>query len=354
MIAVEEKTFLFLTIFVTLAFGWVLWPFSGAILWSAVVAILFAPLNRRLLLARPHKPNQAALATMVTVLLLVMLPLALIAVALIQEAAALFAQIQSGELNFSVYFQQVSNALPSWAKNLLMRSGVTNFDALQVKIGSMLTEGSQYITSRIVGIGHSTFEFFISLAVMLYLSFFLIRDGDKLFLHVKKAIPLRQAHKRALFTKFTTVVRATVKGDILVAILQGALGGLIFMALDVHAPLLWAVLMMFLSLLPAIGAGLVWLPVSLYFFAIGAIWQGVVLVLFGALVIGLVDNILRPALVGKDTKMPDYIVLISTLGGISAFGLNGFVVGPAIAAMFIAVWDIFPASQNSEDSDGSS
>jgi predicted PurR-regulated permease PerM len=184
---------------------------------------------------------------------------------------------------------------------------------------------------------------------MLYLAFFLIRDGDKLFLRVKNAIPLNQEYKRALFTKFTTVVRATVKGDILVAILQGALGGLIFWILDIHASLLWAVLMIFLSLLPAIGAGLVWIPVSVYFFAIGAIWQGVVLMLFGAFVIGLVDNILRPALVGKDLKMPDYVVLISTLGGIGIFGLNGFVVGPTVAAMFIAVWDIFPTSQPSEE-----
>jgi predicted PurR-regulated permease PerM len=97
-----------------------------------------------------------------------------------------------------------------------------------------------------------------------------------------------------------------------------------------------------------------WLPVSIYFFAIGAIWQGVVLMLFGAFVIGLVDNILRPALVGKDTKMPDYVVLISTLGGIGIFGLNGFVVGPAVAAMFIAVWDIFPASQPEEGTDAGS
>lgn len=351
MRTLEERTFLLLTVIVTLAFGWVLWPFFGAILWGAVVAIIFAPLNRRLRIALPHKPNSAALLTIGLVLLVVILPLVIIAIALIQEAAVLFSEIQSGTINFGLYFQQISDALPAWAKSFLTRSGLSNFGAVQDKIGAALTEGSQYLATQIVGIGQSTFQFFISLAVMLYLAFFLIRDGDMLFLRVKKAIPLHQAYKRALFTKFTTVVRATVKGDILVAILQGALGGFIFWALDVHAPLLWAVLMMFMSLLPAIGAGLVWLPVAVYFFATGAIWQGVVLMLFGAFVIGLVDNILRPALVSKDTKMPDYVVLISTLGGIGIFGLNGFVIGPAIAAMFIAVWDIFPSSQASEDSD---
>ncbi len=351
MRTLEERTFLLLTIIVTLAFGWVLWPFFGAILWGAVVAILFAPLNRWLVMVRGYKPNLAALITISIVVLIVILPLVLITIALIQEAAVLFSEIQSGSFNFNRYFQQVADALPIWAKNFLNRSGLYNFSTVQDKIAVTLTEASQYLATQIVGIGQTTAQFFVSLGVMLYLAFFLIRDGDKLFLNVKKAIPLHQAHKRALFTKFTTVVRATVKGDILVASLQGALGGFIFWVLGLHAPLLWAVLMMFMSLLPAIGAGLVWLPVAIYFFATGAIWEGVVLTLFGTFVIGLVDNILRPALVSKDTKMPDYVVLISTLGGIGIFGLNGFVVGPVIAAMFIAVWDIFPSSQTSQDSD---
>jgi predicted PurR-regulated permease PerM len=131
-----------------------------------------------------------------------------------------------------------------------------------------------------------------------------------------------------------------IKGNILVAALQGALGGIIFWLLGIHAPVLWGVVMALLSLLPAVGAALVWLPVAIYFLATGSVWQGVLLIGYGALVISLVDNFLRPFLVGKDTKMPDYLVLISTLGGIAAFGLNGFVIGPVIAAMFIAVWDL--------------
>jgi predicted PurR-regulated permease PerM len=105
--------------------------------------------------------------------------------------------------------------------------------------------------------------------------------------------------------------------------------------------LLWAVLMAFLSLLPAVGAGIVWAPVAALFLLSGAIWQGVALGLYGVFVIGLVDNVLRPILVGKDTKMPDYLILISTLGGLAIFGLNGFVIGPLIAALFMSSWDIF-------------
>jgi predicted PurR-regulated permease PerM len=131
-----------------------------------------------------------------------------------------------------------------------------------------------------------------------------------------------------------------VKGNVVVAIAQGTLGGLAFWFLGVNGALLWAVIMAFLSLLPAIGGGLVWMPVALYFLVTGEVWQGLGLIAYGVLVIGMVDNVLRQILVGKDTKMPDYVVLISTLGGMAVFGLNGFVIGPVIAAMFMAVWDI--------------
>ena len=131
----------------------------------------------------------------------------------------------------------------------------------------------------------------------------------------------------------------------MVAIVQGALGGLAFWALGVGPALLWAVVMGFLSLLPAVGTALVWLPVALYLFAIGATWQAIALIAFGVFVIGLVDNVLRPLLVGKDTKMPDYVVLLSTLGGMTVFGFNGFVIGPIVAAMFMAVWDTLAARQ---------
>jgi predicted PurR-regulated permease PerM len=119
---------------------------------------------------------------------------------------------------------------------------------------------------------------------------------------------------------------------------------LMFWFLGIRAALLWAVLMAFLSLLPAVGAALVWVPVAIYLLVTGAVWEGLVLIAYGALVISLVDNLLRPILVGADTKMPDYVVLISTLGGLEVFGMNGIVLGPVIAAMFIVVWDIFAAA----------
>jgi predicted PurR-regulated permease PerM len=176
-----------------------------------------------------------------------------------------------------------------------------------------------------------------------------LRDGKALADRIRRIVPLRADQKAALFGRFADVVRATVKGGILVAIAQGTLGGLAFWFLGIHAPLLWAVLMAFLSLLPAIGSGLVWVPVAIYLLASGAVWQGVALIVYGVLVIGLVDNLLRPFLIGKDAKLPDYVVLISTLGGIEVFGLNGFVIGPVIAAMFMVTWESFSAARQGND-----
>ena len=337
----EDRSFLLLLVLVSLAFFWVLWPYYGAVFWGSVLAILFNALFLRLLKKMPQKRTLAALLTLSIILVLVILPVGLISALLTQEAASVYQRVQSGELSFGRYFQQIYNALPSWVTGILDRSGLDNLGLIQERVTSSLTQGSQFIATQALSIGQHAFDFFVSFFIMLYLLFFFLRDGSALSRRIKEAIPLEAEIKRNIFSKFTTVIRATVKGNIVVAILQGALGGLMFWFLGIHAPVLWGTLMAFLSLLPAVGAAIVWIPVAVYFLATGAIWQGVLLIVYGVLVIGLVDNILRPVLVGKDTKMPDYVVLVSTIGGMSLFGLNGFVIGPVIAAMFMAAWDIF-------------
>nr|WP_249135358.1 AI-2E family transporter [Bradyrhizobium sp. AUGA SZCCT0222] len=335
-----------LLVAVTLGFGWVLLPFYGAILWAIVVAVIFAPLNRRLQSRMRGGPNLAAAATVVIVLAMVILPLGLITASLLQEASTLFAKVQSGEYNFAAYTERVFAALPAWMTGLLDRFNLTDLGKVRDSLATGLAKGGQAVAPQALSIGLNTFEFIVGLGIMLYLLFFLLRDGQVLARRIKQAVPLRTDQKTALFGRFADVVRATVKGSILVAIAQGALGGLAFWFLGIHAALLWGVLMAFLSLVPAIGAGLVWVPVAIYLLATGAVWQGVSLILYGVLVIGLVDNLLRPFLIGKDTKLPDYVVLISTLGGIEVFGLNGFVIGPLIAAMFMVTWEIFSASES--------
>ena len=337
----QQKTFLILLILVTIAFGWILLPFYGAVFWGTVLAILFSPFYRRLLARMKQRPNLAALATLTICLVLVILPLTLITMAMLQEGVQVYEKIRSGQINFGTYFQQVIAALPAWLTRLLDRLDLLDINSIQQRLSSGAVQGSQYAATQAISITQNTFDFMVSFFIMLYLLFFLLRDGATLSTRIRDAIPLSAGHKRHLFKKFTTVIRATVKGNVAVAAVQGALGGVAFWFLGIQGALLWSVLMAFLSLLPAIGAAVVWLPVAIYFLVTGAIWQGVALIVYGVLVIGLVDNVLRPILVGKDTQMPDYVVLISTLGGMALFGLNGFVIGPAVAALFIACWDLF-------------
>jgi predicted PurR-regulated permease PerM len=345
----EDRTFMLLLVAVSIAFCWILSSFFGAILWGVVMAIMFAPVHRWLRGKMPKHPNSAALLTVGLIVLIVIIPLTMIGASLAQEAAVVFGKMKSGEYNLGTYMQQIFDAAPAWMKGLLDRFGISSLGNLQEKLSSGLMQGSQYIASQALNIGQSTFDFVVNLGIMLYLLFFLLKDGDMLAARFKEAVPLRPTLRDDLLEKFTVVIRATVKGGILVALAQGALGGLIFWILGISAALLWAVLMAFLSLLPAVGAGLVWLPVALYLLATGAVMKGVILIAYGIVVIGLVDNILRPILVGKDTKLPDYLVLLSTIGGINALGLNGFVVGPVIAALFVAGWTIFAKLRKGED-----
>jgi predicted PurR-regulated permease PerM len=341
----QQKAFLLLLIVVSLAFAWILLPFYGAVFWGSVLAIIFAPFYRRLLVILHQRKNLAALATLLFCLIMVILPFTLITASLLQEGIVVYQRIRSGELNFGAYFQQVMSALPPWIVNFLDNAGLSNVSQLKDMLSNGALQGSQLVAAEALNIGQNTFDFIISFGIMLYLLFFLLRDGTILSARIKQAIPLSMEHKRHLLSKFTTVVRATVKGNIAVAAIQGTLGGVIFSFLDIQGALLWGFVMAFLSLLPAIGAGLIWAPVAIYFLLTGAIWQGVTLVTFGVLVIGMVDNVLRPILVGKDTQIPDYVVLISTLGGMVLFGLNGFVIGPVIAALFISAWDLFSATK---------
>jgi len=331
---------------VTLALGWILLPFYGTILWSAIIAMVFAPVNARLLVRTGGRRTVAALGTLLIVLVLVILPLALVTAALVNEAAQVYEQLKSGEMDPERFFGSVFGALPDSLVSLLGRFGLGDFEAIQRKLSAALSQAGQFFAGQALSIGQNTFDFVTKLFIGSYLAFFLIRDGEALARSARHALPLDAVAKRALFAKFTTVIRATVKGNLLVAVIQGALGGLAFWFLGVSGALLWAVLMAFLSLLPAIGAALVWLPVAIYLFVTGAVWQSLVLVAWGVLVIGLIDNLLRPFLVGKDTRMPDYVVMITTLGGMAVFGINGFVLGPVIAAMFIAVWHLRTAARS--------
>lgn len=324
----------------TLALGWILLPFFGPILWGVIIALLFAPLNRRLLRHTGQRHTVAALVTLLAVVLVAIVPFALVSALLAREASGVYERLQSGEWRPALYLRGLFDALPASVSAWLDRLGWGHFDVVQERVTAALARGSQFIAEQALGLGQDTFEFLAGVFIALYLAFSLIRDGHSLARSARRSMPLSAHHQRELIEKFSTVIRATVKGNLMVAALQGFLGGIAFWALGVGAPLLWGVLMAFLSMVPAVGAALVWAPVAVYFFLSGSVAKGMMLMVFGMFVIGLVDNLLRPILVGKDTRLPDYVVLITTLGGMAVMGINGFVVGPVIAAMVVALWHI--------------
>jgi predicted PurR-regulated permease PerM len=334
---------------VTLALCWVLLPFYGAILWAVIIAMLFAPVYRMLQTRLGLQRDAAAALVIVLVLVLVVLPLVAIAASLAREAAVLYALIETGTWNPVRSMRTGFEALPTWSTSLLQRLGLADFDAVQQQLTAGLVRAARWMATQALGFGMDTFTVLASVGVTLYLAFFLVRDGSDLVPLLERALPLAPRYQKELLTKFMAVVGATVKGSLLVAAVQGALGGLAFWLFGVRGALLWAVVMALASLLPVVGAALVWFPVALYFLATGRTWQGLAIVVWGVLVIGLVDNLLRPILVGRQARIPDYVVMVATLGGMAVFGANGFVIGPTIAAMFIAVWHLSIASKSSPE-----
>jgi predicted PurR-regulated permease PerM len=187
---------------------------------------------------------------------------------------------------------------------------------------------------------------------MLYLLFFFLRDGPRMLESLVRALPLGDQRERLLLARFAEVSRATIKGTVVVGVVQGAIGGTAFALLGISAPVLWGVVMALLSILPAVGTALVWLPAAIILLVNGEVLGGVVLIFVGVFVIGLTDNLLRPILVGRDTRLPDYLILLSTLGGLAGFGLAGIIIGPIIAAFFLSIWQMAETEFRGDDPEG--
>ncbi|WDT82049.1 MAG: AI-2E family transporter [Candidatus Manganitrophus sp.] len=234
----KDRSFIALVVAVTIAFAWIMWPYYAVVLWATVLAVIFEPLNRRLR-RRLRRRNAAAGLTLVAIVLIAIVPLFAVGRELVDQAAGVYARIQSGELDFRRYFEQIVGVLPASAKQTLERLGITDLGKLLARIAAALTQGSEFLASKMVSIGQGMFEVLANFFVLLYLLYFLLRDGDRLGRRIYKAAPLSRERKRALYEKFIVVIRATVKSEVVIAILQGALGGLIFWLLGIKAPLFW-------------------------------------------------------------------------------------------------------------------
>jgi len=337
---VQQVWFLILLGAVTAAFFWLTLDFIQPVFWAAVLAVIFNPLQRQLESLLGGRKTQAALAGTLLILVVVFVPLLLVGVAVSQEALGLYDRIQKGEVDLEAIQTRIDPIL----RDVTGRIG-NDPKVIEQRIYEVAGSAAKLIATQAVVVGQNLLTVVAKAALMLYLLFFFLRDGDHLLAVLADAIPMGDQRQRTLFNRFASVTRATLKGTVLVGLVQGALGGILFAVLDLRAPVFWGVIMAMLSMVPLVGPAIVWAPAAIYLMATGAVTKGIILVVGGVVVVGMADNVMRPLVVGREARMPDYLVLLSTLGGLSVFGAAGFVAGPVLAALFLSVRGMFAREQ---------
>ncbi|WP_340588475.1 AI-2E family transporter [Erythrobacter alti] len=351
--SLESGSYLVFLALVTLAFIAVIWPFVMPILWATLAAIMFQPLYRWFC-EKMGGRNRAAIATLLLITIAVIIPAIFIGGVVVEQATALVLAFREGRIDVAGWFTTVQEALPQFVRDNLDLEGLGTAELVQQRAQELARESSGLIAREALAITGSALGFVLAFGVGLYVAYFLLRDGREIGTRLLAHIPVAGDIAERLAERFLSIVRATVKGSIVVGLVQGALGAATYWIAGVPSVVLLGLLTALFSLLPAIGPAIVWAPVAIYLLAVGDIWQGVLVIVSGVAVIGMADNVLRPILVGRDTGIPDWMILISTLGGIAAMGLAGIVIGPMVAGLFLAGWSILYLERNPQLAQASS
>ncbi|MDX1407470.1 MAG: AI-2E family transporter, partial [Saprospiraceae bacterium] len=306
--------------------------------WAAILAIIFTGVHKWVQNKWPQRRNLNALITTLFIILVVVIPVSIVSILVIKESTLIYQEIENGDLEPTAVLDEIKQKLPA-VERALERIGITK-EELDTRLRNLTTAIVEGAGDLALKYTQDAISMIIQFSLMLYLLFFFLRDGRAIMTAIKKALPLGDVLEEHLFNRFADVSRATLKGTVIVAIIQGTIGGILFSALNIPGAVFWGVIMILLSLLPVGGSAIVWVPAALILFVQGEITKAIIIVVVGALIIGLIDNLLRPRLVSRDTQMPDYLVLLATLGGLAWFGISGFIIGPVIAALFLTCWEI--------------
>ena len=327
-----------LVVGITAAFLWMIWPFLMTIVLAGILAGLFQPLFRKLLGWTGGRGWLAAAATVFIALALIVVPLAIVLTLVASEALRLSDAIAPKIQAFVSHPQDI----PSLLERLPFYEHIAPYRGqIATRAAEILSNVGRFVVSSISATTAGTAAAVLQFFILLYTLFFLLLDGPAMLRRMTSYLPLREAEKAVVLDKFVSVARATLRGTVVIAIVQGTLGGLSFWAVGIDGALFWGTMMVVLSVLPVVGGALVWVPAVVVLAGLGHWKAALGLLAFNALIVGSVDNLLRPRLVGRDTEMHDLMILFSTLGGIAAFGPMGFLIGPILAAVFIASWEIF-------------
>ena len=319
---------------ITILFVSIIFNFAAPILWSIVVSIIFYPLYEKFLLMT-NKKSLSSILSLILILLLVIIP-SIGILGLITNELIIFIN-SFDDYSLERYVGMIPNE--SLINDLLAWAGLS-ITQLTEKADDFLLAASKVFYESVSTISANVINFFISLFLFIYLTFFFLKDGEKIVKSCMDAFPMKNEDESYLLNEFQKTTRATIKGTIIVALAQGFLGYMTLLLLGVEGALIWGAVMALLSIIPAVGTILVWLPIALVLFLNGQIMEASILIFSGIFIIGMIDNLLRPILIGKETKIPDYLILLTTIGGISIFGITGFIIGPIIASLFISIWSL--------------
>jgi len=334
----RQAFLLLLVTAISAAFVAMIRAFLLTILLAAIFTGLSYPLYQWILGRMRGRKPLAAVSTLLLLLVLVMAPLLAVLGAGANEALRVTETI-------SPRLQQLVDQPGEFDRRLRTVPGYDRIAPYRAQIltkaGELVGSTSAFLFAALSATTRATAFFIFDFFVLLYTMYFFLTGGPSQLEIVLAYLPLTDADKQRMVGKFVSVTRATLKGTILIGVAQGLLGGVAFWAAGIDGAIFWGTVMTVLSIIPGVGGALVWVPAAIILMATGALWRGIFLALFCALIVGSVDNVLRPRLVGQDTKMHELLIFFSTLGGLMFFGAMGFILGPILAALFVTAWEMF-------------
>jgi predicted PurR-regulated permease PerM len=312
--------------------------FLLGILLAAIFSALAAPLYQRIERLVRGRRRLASVLTLLVLVVVVIAPLLAILGIVATQAF------------------HVADAARPWVESQLAHPGrlfdrlhgLPGADRLEPYRAEVLTKASEavgkmggFLVGSLSALTRGTIAFSLQLGFVLYTMFFFLVDGREILARIRSFLPLDDTHAQRLLDRFVSVTRATLKGTILIGLAQGTLAGVGFAVAGIDGAVFWGTVMTFLSVLPGIGTAIIWLPASAVLLAGGRVWAAVLLGVWCGAIVGSIDNVMKPRLVGRDTKMHPLFIFLGTLGGISLFGVVGFLLGPIVAALFVTVWEIW-------------